>query len=422
MKSFFSIDQATALDQADSMSHIRQQFHIPQVNGEDCLYFTGNSLGLQPKAVEAALALELHDWKTLGVEGHFHASNPWMPYHEQLTASLARLVGAKDSEVVAMGSLTSNLHLLLASFYCPTQQRPLLLCEAKAFPSDRYALMGQLQWHGLDASQLLEVHGDGHEGLPTTDNIIQAIEEQGEQVATLMIGGVNYLTGQVYDMQAITKAAHAKGILVGFDLAHGIGNASLNLHEWGVDFAAWCSYKYLNAGPGGVAGIYVHERHHGGDRPILAGWWGHDKSTRFSMPTDFSPIQGAEAWQVSNAPILSMASLKASLSLFDEVDLDELRKKSLAQSRLLMDLLTAVSDDLNEPIHLITPREDAERAGQVSVAFLNRDRGFFDQLLAHGIIADWREPGTIRFAVAPLYTSYRDLARLEATLRQALAS
>ena len=421
MNRFFSTSEAEALDRADCLGGFREQFHIPQHQGEDCMYFTGNSLGLQPKGTESALQQELDDWKQLGVEGHFEARNPWMPYHERFSQSLSRLAGAKPSEVVAMGSLTGNLHNLLASFFIPSEARPLLLCEAKAFPSDRYALLGQLKWHGLTEEHLLEIDGDGPEGNPTTQNILDAIEADGDRVATLMIGGVNYFTGQVFDMKAITTAAHKKGIIVGFDLAHGIGNVPLQLHEWGVDFAAWCSYKYLNSGPGSVAGIYVHERHHGTDRPILAGWWGHDKSTRFQMPPGFIPMQSAEAWQVSNAPILTMAAHRAALDLFDQVDLGELRKKSLHQASIMMGIMDHLQSQ-GEPLTVLTPREDDRRGGQVSVTFHQRGREFFDQLIQAGVIADWREPGTIRFASAPLYTSYMDLARLEATLHNALKS
>jgi kynureninase len=421
MNAFFHIDEAYALDAADPLGSFRAAFHLPVWEGNEVIYLTGNSLGLQPKGVGAAIDQELTDWKNLGVEGHFHAKKPWMPYHEFLADSLARLSGAHPHEVVAMGSLTANLHFALASFYQPTAARPAILCEAKAFPSDRYALVSQLQFHGYTEADLIEVAGTGVDGVPTDEDILTAIATHGDRVATLLIGGVNYFTGRVYDMARITKAANKKGILVGWDLAHAMGNVPLSLHDWGVDFAAWCSYKYLNAGPGGTAGLFVHERHHAADLPRLAGWWGHNKKTRFLMGPDFDPIQSAEAWQVSNAPVLSMAAQRASLDIFDQVDLAAHRQKGLDLTRRCMDMLEAVAQELDEPIRLITPKEDPSRGCQVSVQFEQRDRTFFDALLAQGVVADWREPGTIRMAFIPLYSRYSDLARLEQALRKTLA-
>lgn len=422
MNAFFHIDQARDLDRQDSLAKFRALFHLPVWDGKEVIYLTGNSLGLQPKGTSAAILQELEDWKNLGVEGHFHAQRPWMPYHEFLTDSLARLAGAKTSEVVAMGSLTANLHTALASFYRPSAERPAILCEAKAFPSDRYALVSQLEWHGYREADLIEVHGQSQDGVPTDEDILEAIERHGSRVATLLIGGVNYFTGRLYDMERITRAAQAHGIVVGWDLAHAMGNVPLKLHEWGVDFAAWCSYKYLNAGPGGTAGLFVHERHHEVSLPRLAGWWGHNKSSRFQMGPTFDPIPSAEAWQVSNAPVLSMAAQRASLDVFDQVDMDAHRKKGLDLSLRCMEMLEALSAELGEPMELLTPRNDAARGCQVSVKFLQRDRHFFDALVKQGVVADWREPGTIRMAFIPLYSSYEDLARLEQILRLTLAS
>ena len=422
MNAFFHIDQARRLDAADPLGHFRRAFHVPVWKGEEVIYLTGNSLGLQPVGVSEAIAQELHDWKTLGVEGHFHAKNPWMPYHEFLTDSLSRLAWAKGTEVVAMGSLTANLHFAMASFYRPTPERRAILCEAKAFPSDRYALVSQLAFHGYPESDLIEVSGSGADGVPTDEDLIAAIQTQGPRVATMLVGGVNYFTGRVYDMARITAAARAQGIVVGWDLAHAMGNVQLSLHDWDVDFAAWCSYKYLNAGPGGTAGLFVHQRHHHADLPRLAGWWGHNKESRFKMGPGFDPIPSAEGWQVSNAPVLSMAAQRASLDLFDRMDLAQHRVKGLDLSRRCMEMLEALAEELNEPIRLLTPREDASRGCQVSVQFSARDRRFFDQLVERGVVADWREPGTIRMAFIPFYSSYEDLARLEQILRQTLSS
>ncbi|MDG1252395.1 MAG: kynureninase [Schleiferiaceae bacterium] len=422
MNAFFHIDQARALDRQDPLAEFRHAFHMPVWDKQEVIYLTGNSLGLQPKATSAAIQQELSDWKNLGVEGHFKAQLPWMPYHEFLAASLARLSGAKETEVVAMGSLTANLHFALASFYRPSPERPAILCEAKAFPSDRYALVSQLEFHGYGEADLIEVQGQSEDGVPTEEELLQAIEVHGSRVATLLIGGVNYFTGRFYDMGRITGAAQSKGITVGWDLAHAMGNVPLHLHDWGVDFAAWCSYKYLNAGPGGTAGLFVHERHHQEALPRLAGWWGHNKSSRFQMGPHFDPIPTAEAWQVSNAPVLSMAAQRASLDIFDQVDLSAHRSKGLDLSMRCMNMLDALATELGEAMRMITPREDASRGCQVSVQFLERDRRFFDSLVKRGVLADWREPGTIRMAFIPLYSSYEDLARLEQILREILTA
>jgi len=326
------LNYAIELDRNDPLNSYRQKFHLPvRENGEQYLYFCGNSLGLQPKSTSEFVNQELEDWKMLGVEGHFRAKNPWMPYHEFLTNSLAKIVGAKPIEVVAMNALTVNLHLMMVSFYRPKGKRVKIMMEADAFPSDHYAVKSQLNFHGVsneDGLILLKPR-EGEDTIRTED-ILQIIEEQGETIALIMIGGVNYYTGQLFDMKTITSAGHSKGCTVGFDLAHAVGNVKLELHSWGVDFAVWCSYKYLNAGPGAVAGCFVNEKHASdSDLPRFSGWWGHDKESRFTMPDDFVPIPTTESWQLSNAPILSMASLRASLAIFEEVGVEKLNAKSI---------------------------------------------------------------------------------------------
>lgn len=422
MNAFLTISEAKHLDANDSLHSYREKFYIPKWDKKDCIYLTGNSLGLQPRGAKEAILQELKDWEDLGVDGHFKAKNPWMPYHEYFSESLAKLSGALKTEVVAMGSLTANLHFALASFYRPSKKRPMILCEKKAFPSDRYALVSQLKMHGFSENELIEVSGSDKTGVPNDNEIIDAISKYGDRVSVLLIGGVNYYTGRLFDIDKITMAAKNKGINVGWDLAHAMGNTPLKLHEWGVDFAAWCTYKYLNSGPGSTAGLFVHEKHHKSNLNKFAGWWGHDKSSRFKMGKNFDPIKTAESWQVSNAPVLSMAAMRASLDIFDLVEFEELRKKSLVLSKKLMNMLDHLKVETGEEIEIITPREDNKRGGQVSVKFANRDHSFFEQITKNGVIADWREPGTIRMAIAPLYNSYEDISRLEKVLYQSLKS
>lgn len=420
MNAFLTISEAKHLDARDSLYSLREKFHVPKLQKEDCIYLTGNSLGLQPKGVKKAILQELKDWEELGVDGHFKATNPWMPYHEYFNESLAKLTGSLKTEVVAMGTLTANLHFALASFYRPTEQRPMILCEKKAFPSDRYALVSQLEMNGYSENELIEVSGSDETGVPNDNEIINAISKYGDRISVLLIGGVNYYTGRLYDIDKITKAAKKKGINVGWDLAHAIGNTPLNLHDWGVDFAAWCTYKYLNSGPGSTGGLFIHEKHHKSKLNKFAGWWGHDKSSRFKMGKNFNPIKTAESWQVSNAPVLSMAAMRASLDIFDIVEFKSLREKSLVLSKALMDMLDHLKLETGENIKVITPREDNKRGGQVSVKFANRDHFFFEQITKNGVIADWREPGTIRMAIAPLYNNYQDISRLEKVLYESL--
>ena len=400
---------AREMDQADPLNAYRAQFHIPKTpQGRDAIYLCGNSLGLQPKAIEAALMQELTDWKNLGVEGHFHAKQPWMPYHEFLTKQLAALVGAKPIEVVAMNSLTVNLHLLMVSFYRPTKMRYKIIIERGAFPSDRYAVLSQLKFHGFDESGLIELTPRDGETTLRTEDIEALIAREGESVALILIGGVNYYTGQFFDLPRITQAGHAKGCIVGFDLAHAVGNLPLKLHEWGVDFAAWCSYKSLNSGPGSLAGAFVHERHANADLPRFAGWWGHDQSTRFKMGPEFKPMAGAEGWQLSNPPILSLAAVKASLDLFHEVGMDALRAKSV----MLTGYMEFLLDHLHSSVFTImTPRDAQARGCQLSIVVKNDGRKVFDALTAQGVICDWREPDCIRVAAVPLYNSFSDVHR-----------
>lgn len=422
MTSLSSREFALEADQKDPLAKLRDQFHIPQHNGKDVMYFTGNSLGLQPKDAKKYIDEELEDWKNLGVEGHVHARRPWMPYHENFSRSLARLVGGKEEEVVALGTLTNNLHLLMVSFYRPTQSRYKILCEAKAFPSDQYALASQARFHGFDPDEaIIEIAPREGEHTIREEDFMQAIEEHGHEIAMMMIGGVNYYTGQVFDMEKLTAKAHEKGIIVGWDLAHGIGNIELKLHDWGADFAAWCSYKYLNSGPGSIAGIFIHERHHGmKDIPRFEGWWGHDKSSRFAMPDKFEPIPTAEAWQLSNVPVLAMAAHRASLDIFDSIPLEDLRARGRRLSNYLRSVLKEVSELTNRPIEIITPEIEKESGCQVSVLFPGLGKDLFDQLLDKGVIADWREPHVIRMAPVPMYSSFEDIYRFGETLLDTL--
>ncbi len=410
---------AREMDAADALAPYRMQFHIPKTaRGEDVIYLCGNSLGLQPKAIEPALMQELADWKNLGVEGHFHAKQPWMPYHEFLTAQLAALVGAKPIEVVAMNSLTVNLHLLMVSFYRPTKTRYKIVIERGAFPSDRYAVLSQLQFHGYGEEALIELTPRAGETTLRTEDIEALIAREGAAIALILIGGVNYYTGQFFDLARITKAGHAAGAIVGFDLAHAVGNLPLELHAWGVDFAAWCSYKYLNAGPGSLAGAFVHERHAHAELPRFAGWWGHEKSTRFKMGPNFVPIAGAEGWQLSNPPILSLAAVKASLDIFHEVGMEALRAKSTRLTGYMQFLL----DDIGSAaFHVMTPRDHAARGCQLSIVVKTGGRRVFDALTDAGVICDWREPDCIRVAPVPLYNSFTDVYRFVTLFKEQLA-
>ena len=406
---------AQRADAEDELSRFRNQFLFPQYKGENCLYFTGNSLGLQPKTARDVLLQELEDWAEFGVEGHFHAKNPWYSYHESLMEPMAGIVGAKKNEVVAMNGLTTNLHLLLVSFFRPKNKRTKIICEAKAFPSDRYVLDSQLQFHGLDPKgHLIALEPRAGEHCLRTEDVEEAIKNAGDSLALVMMGGVNYYTGQLFDIGRITEAAHEAGAIIGWDLAHAAGNVPLHLHEWNVDFAAWCSYKYLNSGPGSVAGIFVHEQHgNNTDLHRFAGWWGHDKKTRFEMKPEFQAIPGAEGWQLSNAPVFSMAVHKASLEIFEEAGMSVLRRKSEKLTAFLEFVLRDVEAAVeNTTFEIITPMRVEERGCQLSVLMHGQGKPFFDKLTAAGVIADWREPNVIRLAPVPLYNSFEDVFRL----------
>ena len=407
---------ALELDAKDELRSYRNEFHIPlQKNGEQHVYMCGNSLGLQPKRTKQFLNQELEDWATFGVEGHFHAKNPWLPYHEFLADSYAKIVGAKNSEVVAMNTLTVNLHLMMVSFYRPTQKRHKIIIEGDAFPSDIYAVESQIKHHGLSVeTSLIKLRPRDGESAIRTEDIVTIIEREGDEIALIMLGGVNYYTGQVFDFEKITKIAHNKGINVGFDLAHAAGNIKLELHKWGVDFAVWCSYKYLNSGPGSVAAAFVHEKHHQSNLLRFAGWWGHNKEDRFKMPDNFVPITTAEGWQLSNPPILSLAAIRASLSIFDEVGMEKLVSKSKKLTDYLVFLLNSIESDR---IEIITPEE---RGCQLSIRVKNGDKKLFDSITRKGVIADWREPDVIRVAPIPLYNSFSDVFNFYSILKEEL--
>lgn len=406
--------KAKEFDENDSLKHFRSQFHIPKHDGKDVAYFCGNSLGLQPIKTKDYLLQELNDWAEHGVEGHFRAKNPWLSYHEMFAEPLSKLVGAKTSEVVCMNQLTVNLNLLMSAFYRPTSKRFKIICEAKAFPSDQYAFALQAQYHGFSPNDaVIEVEPRNGEYAIRMEDIIQTIEKEGESVALVLFSGVNYYTGQLFDMKTIAKTAHQVGAYCGFDLAHAIGNVTIHLHDLDADFATWCSYKYLNSGPGGVSGIYVHERFHGVKGfPAFAGWWGHDKDSRFKMDKEFVPIHSAEAWQMSNAPVFSMAAHKASLDIFMEVDFDQLQIKRKSLNAYLRSGLAALPEVMQKRFTIITPENPNEHGCQVSLLFSEQGKAIFDFLSSKGIVADWREPNVIRVAPVPLYNSFDDVARL----------
>lgn len=426
-----SLAFAQAQDASDPLRGFRSEFLFPQHAGRDTIYFTGNSLGLQPKGAAAALKQELDDWARYGVEAHFQAKHPWYPYHEFFSESLARIVGAEPTEVVAMNGLTTNLHLLLVSFYRPAGKRVRILCEERPFPSDTYAFHSQVEFHGLDPKDtVVSMKPRAGEHTLRTEDIVKRIGELGDELALVCFGGVNFLTGQAFDMQAITDAGHRAGAVVGFDLAHAAGNLKLDLHGWNTDFACWCSYKYLNSGPGSVAGAFVHERHHREKLPRFAGWWGHDKNERFLMEPEFKPMASAEAWQLSNAPVFSMAVHRAALDLFDRAGMDALRAKSEELTGYLAFVLKTISAAHGDPFTIITPDDPAQRGCQLSLLVRENGRALFDTLTRNGVVVDWREPdpstslraGVIRMAPVPLYNSFEDVFRFGGILDNALRS
>lgn len=410
---------AQKLDQEDSLRKYREEFHFPKVNGEQVIYFTGNSLGLQPKRTQKFIDNVMTDWKELAVEGHFHGEKPWWDYHERLAAPLAKVVGAKTEEVTVMNTLTVNLHLLMVSFYRPTNNRFKILCEEKAFPSDQYMFQSQVKFHGLDpAEAIVELKKREGEHFWRTEDVLAKISEIGDALALVLIGGVNYYNGQVFDMETITKAAKSVGAIVGWDLAHAVGNIELKLHDWGVDFAAWCSYKYMNSGPGNASGVYINETYLGRDDiPRFEGWWGTKKETRFLMRPEFEPMPNADAWQVSNVPVISVAPYLASLEMFEEVGMPALIQKRKRIVAFLEFVLHEIDAQVDTTFEIITPED---RGCQLSVFLHGQGRPIFDYLMKNGVITDWREPNVIRLAPAPFYCSYEDMYRFGQILKKGI--
>jgi kynureninase len=409
-----TIEFAKQLDEKDPLKHFREMFYIPIMHGKECIYFTGNSLGLQSKRTQDLVVDELEDWASLGVEGHLLARNPWLPYHEIFPKQLSKIVGCNENEVVVMNSLTVNLHLLLVSFYRPAKERFKIICEAKAFPSDQYAMESQVKFHGYKPDDaIIEVKPREGEYSIRTEDILASINEHGNETALVLFGGINYYTGQLFNMHVITKAAHEAGALAGFDLAHAAGNVELHLHDWNVDFACWCSYKYLNSGPGAVAGVFIHEKHAtNSDMPRFAGWWGYTKETRFNMEKGFEAIPTAEGWQLSNAPILAMAAHKAALDVFEEAGMENLHSKRKLLSNYLKFIIEEINSRQTEKvIEVITPKNENERGCQMSMLMLKRGKEVFNELIKNGVVVDWREPDVIRIAPVPLYNTFQDLWR-----------
>ncbi|MBP6039712.1 MAG: kynureninase [Flavobacterium sp.] len=407
---------AQSLDAQDELKNYRNEFIFPKVNGKQVIYFTGNSLGLQPKRTKQYVDEVMTDWANLAVEGHFYSDKPWWDYHERFAAPLSEIVGAKPTEVTVMNTLTVNLHLLMVSFYRPTQKKFKIICEEKAFPSDQYMFQSQIDFHsksvGFNPSEaLVEIKRREGEHNIRIEDILAKIEEVGEELALVLIGGVNYYTGQVFDMKTITEAGHKQGAYVGWDLAHAAGNIELHLNEWKVDFAAWCSYKYMNSGPGNASGCFVHEMHHNdADLPRFAGWWGHNKERRFKMEPKFDPVRGAEGWQISNLPILSLAPYLASVDMFAEVGMSKLITKRNLITAYLEFILKEIDNELEgADFEIITPSNQEERGCQLSVYLHGQGRELFERLMKNGVITDWREPNVIRLAPAPFYCSFEDM-------------
>jgi kynureninase len=412
-----TLEQARQWDAQDPLSRFRDQFHRPEGLGQGVIYLCGNSLGLQPRKTQEVVEAELEHWRRFAVEGHFRGDHPWFGYHEPLAGPMARVVGAQPEEVVVMNALTVNLHLMMVSFYRPQGARRKILIEASAFPSDRYAVDSQARLHGLDPEEVVvELHPRQGEATLRTEDIEGYLAQHGHEVALVMMGGVNYYTGQAFELERITAAAHAAGALAGFDLAHAAGNLALRLHDWGVDFAVWCTYKYLNSGPGGVAGCFVHQRHRLRPELVrLAGWWGNDPQTRFTMPERFSPQPGAAGWQLSNAPVLPMAALRASLSLFEEAGMAALRQRSERMSALLYTLLEGLPQDR---LQIITPVDPGQRGCQISLRAPHNGRELFEALGQAGVVCDFREPDVIRAAPVPLYNTFEEVWRFATVIHQ----
>lgn len=412
---------AKDLDGHDTLKKYRDAFQFPKVNGKDVVYFTGNSLGLQPKNAKKYVDDIMKDWHKLAVEGHFYAEKPWWDYHERLIKPLAKVVGAKESEVSVMNTLTANLHFLMVSFYRPTKKRFKILCEEKAFPSDQYMIKSQVRFHGFEETDaIIEVKKRDGEHFWRTEDIISKIQEVGDELALVLIGGVNYYNGQVFDMKTITKVGKDVGAFVGWDLAHAAGNIKLELHDWNIDFAAWCSYKYMNSGPGNASGFFVNERHlNKTDIPRFEGWWGTKKETRFLMKPEFEPIATADAWQVSNAPVLALAPYLASLQLFEEVGMEALISKQKLLTAYLEFVLQEIDKEVESTFEVITPQD---RGCQLSVFLHGEGKRLFDYLMKNGVIVDWREPNVIRLAPAPFYCSFEDMYNFGQVLKQGILS
>ncbi|PKA82277.1 kynureninase [Ulvibacter sp. MAR_2010_11] len=415
-----NLEFAKRCDAEDTVADFRNDFHIPKdASGNELIYLCGNSLGLQPKITAQYIQNELKDWATLGVEGHVEGDHPWLPYHEFLAQNMAQLVGAKPNEVVVMNTLTTNLHLMMVSFYQPTKTKFKIIVESDAFPSDKYAVESQLKFHGFDPKEglLLWKPRKGEE-LCRFEDLEELMTQEGDSVALIMIGSTNYYSGQSFPLKKITELGHKYGCMVGFDLAHGVGNIQPNLHETGPDFAVWCSYKYLNSGPGSLGGCFVHERHaNNTNLKRFTGWWGHNKQTRFNMRHEFDALPGAEGWQLSNPPILSMAAIRASLDTFERAGFENLRKKTVKLTGYLEFLIDAMNDDR---INIITPRNPEERGCQLSIQVKQANKEVHTRLTASGVISDWREPDVIRVAPAPLYNSFEDVFRFSEKLKQVL--
>lgn len=413
---------AQELDKQDELSSYRNEFSFPQVNGKNVIYFTGNSLGLHSKRAKKYVDEVMTDWENLAVEGHFYAEKSWWDYHERFANPLSKIVGAIPSEVTVMNTLTVNLHLMMVTFYKPTPKRFKILCEAKAFPSDQYMIQSQVKFHGLNPKgAIVEIQRREGEHNIRLEDILAKIEEVGDELALVLIGGVNYYTGQVFDMKTITEAGHKAGAYVGWDLAHAAGNIKLNLHDWDVDFAAWCSYKYMNSGPGNASGCFIHEKHHN-DTSLsrFAGWWGHNKERRFKMEPTFDPVRGAEGWQISNLPILSLAPYLASVEMFDEIGMDALIIKRNKITFYLEFILQEISKEVNGSFEIITPSNQEERGCQLSVFLHGEGRSLFDYLMKNGVITDWREPNVIRLAPVPLYCSFEDIYNFGQILKKGI--
>jgi kynureninase len=408
-----SLTFAQSLDAQDELKNFRSLFHIPKTSsGKEVIYFTGNSLGLQPITAKEAVLQELEDWANLGVEGHFHGRNPWFSYHKLLTEPTANLVGAEPIEVVVMNNLTVNLHLLMVSFYRPTPKRFKVLMEGGAFPSDQYAVESQVRFHGLDPDQaIVEVFPRANEHYLHTQDIVDKITQIGEELALVLFGGVNYYTGQAFDMQAITKVAHEVGAVAGFDLAHAVGNIPLHLHDWEIDFATWCSYKYLNSGAGGASGVFIHEKYaDDASLPRFAGWWGHEEKERFLMKKGFKPMRGAEGWQLSNAQILPMAVHRASLQIFEQAGMQRLWAKHLQMHKYCYFLLDEFNQKQNKfSIEVITPQDEKQSGCQLSLVIKGIGKQVYEFLTKNGVVVDWREPEVIRIAPVPLYNTFEEL-------------